>query len=261
MGRRILWTTVILFLTGAVNAQAALMTSAREAQLEAWLGQGNLDFTNIFTKQADSRSEDLHAAVDEQGSTITLMQVASIEGRTGSEPGVGNVLGGYNPQSWKSDGSGFLTPLAHDRTAFVFNLNTAVKLSQRLDFSGLFQTYNDIQLGPSFGQTSGSAPIFDLTTNSDLTNGSVMQNSYGPPTNGNGLVWGTNLLGDSFSTHRLGADDGRTEVTFGALEVYTFSPAAASSAPAPEPGSLAILGALGLAACSHRWRRHRSHAK
>lgn len=255
MGRRLLWISVILVLTGAVNARAALMTAAREAQLEAWLNQGDLEFTNIFTKQVGSDSADFHAAVDGDGSTITLMQVASIEGRTAAEPGVGNVLGGYNPQSWKSNGSNNLSPLNGDRTAFIFNLDTAVKLAQRLNGYGLAQTYNHINWGPSFGQSAVGTQIFDLTTSSDLTTGSVMQNAYGPPTNGNGFYRGTNLLGDSFNSHRTGADGGLTEVTFGALEAYTFSPAAATSATAPEPGSLAILGVLGLAACGHHRRR------
>lgn len=71
-----------------------LLTPAFELQLEAWLGEGDLDFTNVYTRIAADDNLDFHAAADGQGRTFTLVEVVWL-GNT-------YVIGGYNPQSWRT---------------------------------------------------------------------------------------------------------------------------------------------------------------
>ena len=75
-----------------VPTRADLLTSANEAQLKAWLGAGDLNFTNIFTKLAGDGQNSLafHAAADGQGATFALMEIS------GGYPGHSSmVIGGF----------------------------------------------------------------------------------------------------------------------------------------------------------------------
>ncbi|MBI3462734.1 MAG: PEP_CTERM-anchored TLD domain-containing protein [Planctomycetes bacterium] len=226
----------VLMVTGR-EAPAALLTAVNEAQLESWLGEGDLVFTNIFTKtQGDLQdSFDFHAAVDGQGRTFTLIELLPTAGNTAA------VIGGYNPQSWQSVGHFNLTPTDPERTAFIFNLSTATVQRQKLasdpnGAAGVYQTDNIGVLGPIFG----AGP--DLLVNATLSAGYARQQSYGP------TVSGTNVYGRS----------GETVGEYGTIEVYTVAPA--TNAPVPEPASLAIWGlaALGITVAAARRRRKQS---
>ncbi len=240
----------------AEQSQAGLLTSASEAQLEAWLGGGDRVFTNIYTKASGHTAADFHAAADGKGPTISLMQIVIVEG-SASDPDVGQIIGGYNPQSWASSHLWHFTPNDTDRTAFIFNLSTGVKLDQRLGSAGgnhygQYQTYNHANWGPVFGIGRDAYAAYNLT------NGSVTQRSYGNPAGGHTIngtsVYGKNLLGDSYTSHRSGIAKGKTEVTYGQIEVFTFSDVQASGNMVPEPTSLAVFCVMGLAGCLRRRR-------
>lgn len=225
---------VLAATTGQV--EAALLTAAYDAQLETWLGQGPLNFTNIFTRAAGDGQDayDFHAAVDGKGPTFALIQVVSI-GRLNSDV----MIGGYNPQSWRSSGGFNFTPNDPDRTAFLFNLTDSVIQTQKLSSNpsgwvGEYQTYNVSPYGPTFGG------YHDLWVDRELASGYAHEYSYGP------LVHSSNILGDA----------GTSTFTIGAMEVYSFS----QGAVVPEPSSLIAslgMGGVGLIMAGVRRRRAR----
>ena len=207
------------------NANAVLLTSPAESQIEGWLGVGNQDFVNIFTKTPGDTSTDFHAAADGMGATISILSV--IDGL-----GHSHTIGGYNPLSWSSSGSHHITGQDSERTAFLFNITEDFSLAQVLGTSpGNWQTYNDPNYGPVFGGG------FDLLVAGDLNNGYVSGSPY------SSTPGGLNVLGHT------GAPTSLSVVQ--ELEVYTFS----SAVSTPDTGStLALLGisALGLAVMRKR---------
>jgi hypothetical protein len=244
--RRAVWTVgalaLLMFATGPRVAEASLLTPAYESRLEGWLGQGDLDFTNIYAKDGvgDSASE-FHAAADGQGATFTLLEAIYL-GQT-------YVIGGYNPHSWNSSNNFSYTYDDADRTAFIYNLTTDVVQRQRLNSDpydsgfGQYQTFNGSLYGPVFGD-------YDLavnrTLNGDLALGRAIQYSFG---NGEPCAYGgQSILGTSYLTTPCTVTSNGYDFTVGALEVYTFAPAATL----PDAGStLTLFGiaALGLTAC------------
>ena len=246
MRRRSLTLVTALALLGvAARAHAApiLLTSTSEAQLEDWLGQGDLTFTNVFEKQAGSTFADFEAAVDGQGATFTLMEVLVGD--------VWHVIGGYNPQSWLLTGDYTYTPLDADRTAFIYNLTTGVKQDQRLttdpfiaDDWGLYQT--GAGNGPHFGQTD---ILFGKSTLGDFGVVTLEQYSYG-----SGAPCGhagQDIVGITTWENCSGKRPAGKAVSVGAVETYMFS---ASPTSVPEPGSLSLL-VLGMAAVAAGRRR------
>jgi len=102
--------SIAVLLLASTNGRAAtvvgddgLLTSGGASQLETWLTRssllsytGPLTFTNIFTKQGGSTSENFHTAADRKGPTISVMQVTGTFGTA--------IIGGFNPLSWNSLG-------------------------------------------------------------------------------------------------------------------------------------------------------------
>ncbi len=227
---------VSLLLAPMLNADP-LLTAAYEAQLEAWLGQGDLNLTNIFTKTAGSTSYDLHGAVDGQGATFMLMNIYG-KGASGTFDLVSQVVGGYNPQSWNSSNSYNLTPNDSDRTAFIYNLTSSTIQRQNLtgegaSGSGAIQTFNaQNYYGLSFGggidlQVShGAGGPF-----ANLDYGLANNYSYGGTSNGAEIVSG----GPNFQDPYTFVNSANFYV--GDLEVYTFS-------RVPDPAS--TLGLMGV---------------
>lgn len=219
---------VSLLLAPALMA-TPLLTAAYEAQLEAWLGQGDLDFTNIYTKQADDDSFDFHAAADWKGATFTLMSLSGAV-PDGQLPLPSQIIGGYNPQSWNSTDGPHISSADAERTAFLYNLSAeGGPIIQRQNLndegethSGRVQTHNNPLHGPVFG----GGP--DLYVDFDLSYGWSYNYSYGGSSNGDGI--GPRYPYGTYSAFNVGA-----------LEVWTFAPTASTV-----PDTSGILGLLGV---------------
>jgi hypothetical protein len=190
-----------------------LLTAAYQTQLETWYGQGDLVFTNIYTKSSGHTAADFHTAVDGLGATFFLMSVDKDPNYSFSNISGPQIVGGYNPQSWKSDFSYNLTPNDADRTAFIYNLTHGIIQRQNLTGVGSYggsQTWNSPFAGPSFGET-------DFVLDNNLNAGSgKLGNSY---------------LGDGHNSYGFGTGDIIANTGFGDyirfsvsdLEVYTFT--------------------------------------
>jgi len=229
-----------------VPAHGSLLTSDYGTQLGTWLGQGELAFTNIFTKEhGDGQTSfDFHAAADGQGPTFTLMQVSAPDFDTRNGYGADlptQVVGGYNPQSWFAldannpnpsvDLNNFYASATEaGRTAFIFNLSDSVIQRQNvsadydLGDEGGFQTYNAMYWGPTFGAG------FDLASFNELESGSAYSYGYGTPVFQYSITSGAT---DPF----LNVDFFRID----RLEVYTFTPVAG---PQAVPDASATIGLM-----------------
>ncbi len=219
-------------LSALPSARAALLTPAHETQLEAWLGQGNLNLTNIYTKSSGDDSYDFHAAVDNQGPTFTLISIYG-NGGNGIPSVSSQIIGGYNPFSWLSGSTGY--NYTTNRDAFLFNLTTGVRQDQNVGELGNYQTVNGGNYGPTFGG-GHDLHVFDT-----LSTGYAYNFSYGGTTGGAEIVSGTPNYSSYF--YFSVAD----------IEVYTFAPAGPQSVP-DAAGTFALIGAslLGLAVLRRR---------
>lgn len=226
---------LLIPLSGRSAEAAPLLTAAFETQLETWLGQGDLTFNNLYTRASGDTASDFHTAADGQGATFTLF--TALVGGTGTP----FVVGGYNPQSWSSNGAYSLTPLDSQRTAFIYNLTMGTRQTQRTTSDpspllGQYQTFNDPTFGPSFGGG------FDLGIDFGGGHDYAYQYSYGV---GSGCAdggGGANIFG------LVAGCLTPTHYTVGDLEVYTYT-------PVPEPSSLLFLATgAGLALLRRRRR-------
>jgi hypothetical protein len=234
---------VALGLAAPASAAPVLLTPGADVLLQGWLGP--VGFTNIYERQDGDTSADFHAASDGQGATVTLMQVVS--GIDGSV----HVIGGYNPQSWSSIGDFNYTPLDIDRTGFIFNITSGIQQTQRLTTDvdptfGEFQTFNDVDSGPTFGGGN------DIWVDDALATGFALQYSYGSGGTCAEGFGAADILGFSFFDGSCDIDNPENalsdfEIT--ALEVYSIS-------EVPEPATLALF-ATGMAALVVVRRRKR----
>lgn len=198
---------------------SSLLTPGYASQLEAWLGEGTLTLTNIYTGLPGSSPHAFHAAADGMGRTFTIMG--------GTDRGITSVVGGYNPQSWSSSDLWHMTPADADRTAFLFNLSTGALNRQRLsaddpDGSGAVQTFNFVDTFPLFGAG------WDLYVNSFINGGSLLR-SYASPDNSDyhrNLFSNLNWIGDTTS--------------ISSFEVFTIASEGTTSVP--EPSTIALIG-------------------
>ncbi|MDB5960417.1 MAG: hypothetical protein JWP59_1711, partial [Massilia sp.] len=81
---------------GTVIGGSALLDAGKEAQLERWLGAGQFNLQNVYTRRPGDTSLDFHEGADGKGATFTLLEVTNRSGAT-------YLVGGYNPQSWSLD--------------------------------------------------------------------------------------------------------------------------------------------------------------
>ncbi|MDE2419543.1 MAG: PEP_CTERM-anchored TLD domain-containing protein [Burkholderiales bacterium] len=144
---RAMFVAAIVSLGFAVGAQAAnvvgssgLLNASDANQIETWLGQGSVQFDNVFTKVSGSTSTDFHAAADGKGATISIFSVAYGNGSQA-------LIGGYNPSSWNAGLSNYNYTFAGG--AFLFNLTSGLVQQQRAGMP--YQTYNNVTYGPTFG--------------------------------------------------------------------------------------------------------------
>lgn len=221
--------------TAVAHAGTASLNPAQEAQLAAWLGEGPLKFTSIYSKALGDTSLNFHQAADGKGRTISVMEATNELGQTW-------LVGGYNPQSWSTSGTFNMTPDDAQRTGFVFNLTTStihrqILKSYSLDTIGAYQTYNAASFGPTFGLGN------DLYVPRDLTHGGYsLLYSYADPHLSN---LNTSILdGTLYPDH--------PNITYGAMQVYTI-------AAVPEPDSkLMWLAGAGLLAWTVRRKAGRA---
>ena len=213
----------------AAAQTGSLLDEGRYGQLERWLGAGELNLTNVYTRQAGDTSVDFHAGADGEGPTFTLLEVTNAAGAT-------YLVGGYNPQSWASDEGWHETGRDWQRTAFLFNFTTPAVYRQILSTyilpsQGQRQTFNEAEFGPVFG----SGP--DLFVNDRLDTALSWQVSYGNP------------LDERLSI--IDRSEGGETVRIDGMEIYAIS-------PIPEPDALAMLVAgVGLVSGVARLARKR----
>lgn len=201
---------------------SSLLTTADQAKLASWLGEGSLVLTNIYSKAQGDTSRNFHSAADGKGRTFSVMRASNEFGQTW-------LVGGYNPQSWSSAERFNMTAENSERTAFIFNLTNGAIHRQTpktyaLDTVGAYQTYNGAAFGPTFGLGH------DLYVPADLTTGGYSSlYSYIDPVTGG---FGRSVLD--------GSEYHRAAVTYGAIDVYTIG-----LVPEPETWGMLLAG-LGL---------------
>ena len=203
---------------GSIVTGGQLLNQTNANQLAAWLGQGDLTFTNVFSSApSGTGAAAFHTAVDGIGPTFILIQTSL------------GLVGGYDPVSWGSpvNGAYTLDPTNAGRTAFIYNLSTSTLFSQLLvgqndptnNNAGQYQTFNFLPYGPTFGGGH------DLTVNaSDLGSGFSFSYSYG-----NGY----------FQPNLFGQID-QTNFTITRVEAFTFAQTSAT----PEPATFALCGGV-----------------
>jgi TLD len=199
-----------------------LLDASREAQLERWLGAGDVSFAPIFTGTPGLTSIDFHSAADGKGPTFTLLKVSSPEGAS-------YLVGGYNPQSWSSTDGWHETPFDSQRTAFLFNMTVPavyhqVPATYILPSQGLRQTFNAAGHGPEFG----AGP--DLFVNDRLDSAFSWQVTYGDP-----LDQGKSIFDRSVGAKLFHID---------ALQLFAVSPVPEPTAAFTLAGGIALIVAL-----------------
>ncbi len=198
------------------RVQAGLITPGYEAQLESWIGQGNLNFVNIFTKAPGETGTSLHAAVDGRGPTITIMTV--------SGAGFSNqVIGGYNPLSMNSGGNWNISPPFTEKTHFIFNLS--ISMVQREFLSQNAFSFNNHPHLIYFNR--------DLEVHTFLHEGHALQTNYGLGTHS------TDIL-----NRPTGTSSNYGHFTIDSLEVYAVG---GGSSSVPETASTVGLMAVAFA--------------
>jgi hypothetical protein len=215
---------------GDIIGGSALLDDGRHAQLERWLGAGEFNLNNVYTRQDGDTSADFHAGADGKGATFALLEVSNTAGES-------FLIGGYNPQSWASSGGWNETERDWQRTAFLFNFTEPAVYRQVLSTyvlpsQGQYQTFNAIGVGPMFGVGP------DLVVTGNLENALSWQLSYGNPADE-----GMSIVDRSMGGQSVHVD---------AMEIFAIS-------PVPEPASTAMLiagmGVLGLIARRRRSRQ------
>lgn len=180
---------------GAIVGGSALLDDQAQAQLETWLGAGDVTLRKLYTRQPGDTAIDFHRDVDGKGATFTILRLNNALGQS-------FLVGGFNPQSWSTLDGWHLTPRDAERTAFLFNLTQPavyrqVPSNDVLPSKGASQTYNHPDYGPTFGTGH------DLYVNQTLASGVSWQLSYGNPAEEGLSIVDHSRAGQPFSVQAL----------------------------------------------------------
>jgi hypothetical protein len=229
--KKILGSTLALLLFFSSVSSAGMITGgtylddAGANQLEAWLGVGDQDFTNIYSGGVGASAASFHAAADGAGPTFSIYEMTIHDGST-------NYIGGYTVSDWAGGGYVF------DATAFIFNLTSGEVQYQVSGDSyayGRYSTYRNPTYFPTFGgghDISGHAPYgLGIGNGSDYWDGYTYSYTY-QHSKGQISVFGDAGAGHGNSGYRLHLPD----IT--GLQVYTIA-----EAKVPEPSIIALFAA------------------
>jgi len=199
---------------GLINGGSDIIDNDDLTQLSDWLGKGDIDLTNIFTKSGGNNSQDWHAAVDDKGATFTLIE-STFEGNT-------YIFGGYNDYSWNSAIMHNQVDATLDKS-FLFSLTTN-KIFERKNNNHSTSSAND--LGATFG--AGHDLYIDATLSTGYSN---LGASYGENTLYGSVAAGKELAGN-----------------FDGWQIQKYESFTVNASQVPEPSTLAIyaLGIIGL---------------
>lgn len=195
-------------MNSVLTRQSGLLGAVEFGQLREWLGDEGATLTRIFKKMPGRGSREFHAAVDSRGATITVVEVLAGQAFNHTKRLFDNerqIIGAYNPQSWHSRGGWNFTLVSEQRSAFLFNLTSGEVQRQNaagegLNQSGIYQTYNTTDRGPTFGGG------YDLYIDATLDYGEVYNYSFG------GTSLSRNIL--------IGPEHHHSGRMFGELEVW-----------------------------------------
>lgn len=206
---------------GLIDPDSVLLNESSASQLEAWYGQGDLDWDSIWYGTTGATSASWHNAVDGKLNTFSIYNVTFDNQEF--------LIGGYHAGAWMST-NGYQH--GYDDN-FIFNLTTSEKRDTSVSLwkTTDYNVYDHVSYFATFGGG------FDLTGS---------QGSIG--SSGSSTPYGT--YNGSVSTPNRGniIDGTDRNVTFivNSLETFTVSKAV----NVPEPSTLAIfaLGVIGFAA-------------
>lgn len=209
--------TCMINSANAGTITGTLLNQAGAANLEGWLGQGDLDWNSIWYGETGATATSWHNAVDGVVGTVSIYSV--------THGGQDYLIGGYNSRSW--GGSGYVHQ--PELESFIFNLTNPNKLQL-------------LGAGENFFGRDGSHAIYNRSDYFATFGG------------GHDLYGGRNNIGSGGGhAHYLGSYAGDSSVygnvltnnetlqsfRVNALETYTFS-----VSQVPEPGTLAIFGTI-----------------
>jgi hypothetical protein len=219
---------------GIVTNDTDLLGGADHQMLSTMLGS-DMDLTRIFAKQTGDTSQDWHIAVNGQGPTFSVIEIANA--------GMDNMrIGGYNGRSWSSAGN---YNYSVDATSFLFNLDTGIKYSQERYNGERYSAYNG-GYGPTFGAGH------DLYVNPALSGGYAnIGHTYGEVARYNTPSYREEFAGSYNTWNIVGLETFTLSSSTGdfgtgaASSVYTQGNAVANVSAPVALSALAMMGLMG----------------
>ncbi|KAH3798076.1 interferon-induced protein 44-like [Dreissena polymorpha] len=134
---------------------AGQLRDSDKTQLEQWIGQGQKQFTLLYSVTKDGCTpQKFHEKCDHQGATVIVVYNE-----------VGSVFGGYTSASWAVNVNGY----TRDDKAFLFQLKFSNKDTfRKFPVSNVaYSIYSNVNNGPVFGGNTGfDMNLFSGTMNS-----------------------------------------------------------------------------------------------